>query len=121
MNTQQIAKVLQTDRATRFDFQGIFPSDQLPKTIQRYPAAIVANVDPQGEPGSHWCAFYLSKDRKGEFFDSYGLKPDDYNQALQDFQSCLHCLEKALLFTPSDHRIYFDLLPKLNTRIGLGK
>lgn len=85
MNTRQIIAVLQADPLTRSQFQGVFPSDSLPNQIQRYPAAFVANVDPQGEPGSHWCAFYFTQDQKGEFFDSYGLKPDDYSQAFQDF------------------------------------
>ena len=85
MNTQQLVQVLQTDRATKPYFQGVFPSDQLPLSISHYPAAVVANVDPKGQPGSHWCAFYFTKDRKGEFFDSYGLQPKDYTFAFQDF------------------------------------
>lgn len=87
MNTQQIEKVLKYDNATKRYFQGVFPSDELPPVVKHYPAAIVANVDPRGKPGSHWCAFYFSSDRKGEFFDSYGLKPGDYTQAFQDFLS----------------------------------
>lgn len=87
MNTRQIVAVLKEDPFTRPQFQGVFPSDLLPRQIQRYPAAFVANVDPKGQPGSHWCAFYFTKDQKGEFFDSYGLRPQDYTQAFQDFLS----------------------------------
>ena len=72
MNTRQITKVLEKDPVTKLYFQGVFPSDQLPSSILRYPAVLVANVDPHEKPGSHWCAFYFTQDQKGEFFDSYG-------------------------------------------------
>lgn len=85
MNTQQITRVLQSDRTTRPYFRGVFPSDKLPESIQRFPAAFVANVDPEGKPGSHWCAFYFNNEQDGEFFDSYGLKPGDYNSYFQAF------------------------------------
>jgi len=85
MNTRQISAVLQTDSSTKQAFQGVYPSDVLPETIEHYPAAFVANVDPSGQPGSHWCAFYFTKDKRGEFFDSYGQQPKQYTQAFQDF------------------------------------
>jgi hypothetical protein len=85
MNTRQITAVLQKDPFTKPYFQGVFPSDQLPNKIENYPAAFVANVDPKGQPGSHWCAFYFTQDQQGEFFDSYGLKPQYYTQAFLTF------------------------------------
>jgi len=77
MNTREIAGVLKNPPYTKSRFQGVYPSDRLPTKIQCYPAAFVANVDPQGQPGSHWCAFYFDKGGNGEFFDSYGRKPQD--------------------------------------------
>ena len=85
MNTRQIAAVLKRDPITKPIFQGVFPSDQLPNKIKRYPAAFVANVDPKGRPGSHWCAFYFTQEEEGEFFDSYGLKPQAYSQHFLHF------------------------------------
>ena len=85
MNTSQIGAVLQRDPFSKALFQGVFPSDQLPIQVQRYPACFVANVDPKGRPGSHWCAFYFTQDQQGEFFDSYGRKPHEYTQAFKDF------------------------------------
>ena len=35
-------------------------------------------MDPSSKPGSHWVAFYFTKDQKGEFFDSYGEAPGGY-------------------------------------------
>lgn len=77
MNTREIAGVLKLLPYTKSSFQGVFPSDRLPSKIQRYPAAFVANVDTHDQPGSHWCAFYFDKDGNGEFFDSYGRKPQE--------------------------------------------
>jgi len=85
MNARQIAAVLRKDPKTKAYFQGVYPSDQLPIKIAHYPAAFVANVDPKGRPGSHWCAFYFTQDQQGEFFDSYGFKPEYYTKAFQEF------------------------------------
>ena len=38
----------------------------------------IANVDTNEKPESHWVAFYFTKDREGEFFDSYGLTPINF-------------------------------------------
>ena len=54
-------------------FQGVYPSDKLPTNVSSYPALFIAIVDASDMPGSHWLAFYFTKDREGEFFDSYGL------------------------------------------------
>ena len=85
MNTRQIAVVLRNDPKTQTVFQGVFASDRLPSYIDHYPAAFVANVDPHTQPGSHWCAFYFTKDQQGEFFDSYGRKPQDYSDHFKQF------------------------------------
>ena len=36
---------------------------------------MVLNKDPADEPGEHWVAVYINEDRKGEYFDSYGMTP----------------------------------------------
>ena len=56
----------------------IYPSDKLPRTVLSFPALFIANEDTSEKPGSHWVAFYFTKDREGEFFDSYGLPPSSY-------------------------------------------
>ena len=85
MNTKQIAVVLHHLPYTRNTFQGVFASDRLPTHIEHYPAAFVANVDPHDRPGSHWCAFYFTEEQHGEFFDSYGHKPEDYSLNFKQF------------------------------------
>ena len=78
MNSTQLAIILKKDKYTRAVFQGVYPSDKLPTRVSSFPALFIANVDTSDRPGSHWVAFYFTKDRKGEFFDSYGLPPSNY-------------------------------------------
>jgi len=85
MNTIQILRALEQDPVTSKRFCGVFPCDELPKTIDKYPCGFVANTDPSGEPGTHWVAFYFPSDQKAEFFDSYGQPPDYYRSSFEDF------------------------------------
>ena len=78
MNGTQLAIILTKDKYTRAVFQGVYPSDKLPTRVSSFPALLIANVDTSEKPGSHWVAFYFTKDRKGEVFDSYGLPPSNY-------------------------------------------
>ena len=73
MNSTQLAIILKKDKYTRAVFQGVYPSDKLPTRVSSFPALFIANVDTNDRPGSHWVAFYFTKERKGKFFDSYGL------------------------------------------------
>jgi hypothetical protein len=90
MNTTQIAAVLKTLPYTKSKFKGVYPSDRLPADIEKYPAALVANVDSHDKPGSHWCAFYIDENQEGEFFDSYGQTPEEYSVNFKNFldQNC---------------------------------
>ena len=85
MNTAQITHSLEQDRVTSKKFCGVFPSDKLPQTIDRYPCGFVANTDPSSGPGTHWVAFYSPSEEKGEFFDSYGHAPEYYRRSFGDF------------------------------------
>ena len=73
MNTKQLQYILKT--CSLVPFSGIFPSDKLPVKKINFPAALLANTDPQSKPGKHWVAFYIDHDGFGEYFDSYGRPP----------------------------------------------
>ena len=94
MNTAQIAYALEHDPKTRKMFCGVFPSDKLPKTINKkfILAGLVANTDLSTKPGKHWISIYLSFPRKGSWFDSYGKPPEFYGAAFTDFLE-KHCGE----------------------------
>ena len=59
--------------------------DQLPTSIDTYPAAYIVNTDEHDEPGQHWVAVYFPVSTEAEFFDSYGHAPLYFDQRLADF------------------------------------
>lgn len=74
MNTIELIKILKKNKITRDNFQGVFPCDKLPKIIHK-PAIIIANTDDSHKNGTHWVAFYVSRNNIGEYFSSYGDFP----------------------------------------------
>jgi hypothetical protein len=92
MNTAQIVNALEQDTVTRKTFCGVFPSNKLPQTVDKYPCGFVANTDPSNKPGTHWVVFYFPTEEKGEFFDSYGQAPNFYRDSFGDFLN-KHCNE----------------------------
>ena len=66
-------------------FQGVYPSDKLPTSVLSYPSLFIANVDTSDKSGSHWVAFYFTKEKEGEFFDSYGFPPSSYPGTFTSF------------------------------------
>jgi hypothetical protein len=74
MNTLEILKLLKNDQAVGQIFLGVYPADMLPK-ITQFPAALIANLDPSTEPGTHWVSLYFNKTGICEYFDSFGRKP----------------------------------------------
>ena len=72
MNTKEIDELLKA--TCKQDFQGVFSTDTLPSQ----PKLFVCNTDPSTKPGEHWIAIYVSKDGRGEYFDSFGRKPEKH-------------------------------------------
>lgn len=87
MNSIQIENILSRDPVTQKFFLGVFASDQLPRSIARFPACFVCNVDDSRRPGSHWVAFYLPSPDEVEFFDSYGNEPAFFKGPILNFFS----------------------------------
>ena len=73
MNTSTIEHYLSS--RCRGQFMGVFSSDTLPTSIKKRPAIIVCNTDPSDRGGEHWICIYIDKNRRGEFFDSFGRRP----------------------------------------------
>jgi hypothetical protein len=72
MNTKEIDELLKA--TCKQDFQGVFSTDTLPS----HPKLFVCNTDPSTKPGEHWIAIYVSKDGRGEYFDSFGRQPEKH-------------------------------------------
>jgi hypothetical protein len=69
MNTIEINAYLRRYK----NFRGTFPRDWLPGNLPAH-SGVVINTDKACDPGEHWVAVYMNKD-KAEYFDSFGLPP----------------------------------------------
>jgi len=76
MNSDDIRQTLHSCNATRDSFIGVYPANRLPHTVRTRPALLVANLQEDFLPGSHWVAFYLPEFVNGvEYFDCLGEAP----------------------------------------------
>lgn len=75
MNGHELENVMRHEPHVSRMFLGVYASDTLPRSITHLPALIIVNTDVISKPGTHWQAIFIGKDRRGEFFDSYGLPP----------------------------------------------
>ncbi len=69
MNSNEVDRFL---RQRLRDFDGVFSVDNLPDD----PHLLVCNTDPSDKPGRHWIAIYVDEDGRGDFFDSFGCRPN---------------------------------------------
>jgi hypothetical protein len=77
MNTIQLETAIQNEPSLVKKFQGVFPIDKIPS--KRTKGFYIVNLDKSNEPGSHWiCIRIRTKEKKNEFFDSYGYAPQSY-------------------------------------------
>lgn len=85
MNTAQIHLALShKDNKTKNCFVGVFAEDMLPRTvIDRKQFCLIFNTQPSNQPGQHWIAIYIYKEKKGtyklNYFDSNGEPPRSLN------------------------------------------
>ena len=72
--TDDIRKILESDKRTTSQFKGVFASDKLPRKAN-INSLYVCNTDSSTMPGEHWIVIYFDKDHRAEYFDSFGLHP----------------------------------------------
>lgn len=86
MNTIELTAVGQKI-AHRASFLGVVPCDHLPRDIRHVPAMLVVNTEPSNAAGAHWLAIYITAERQGYFFDSYGNPPtySEFPVSIQQF------------------------------------
>ena len=77
MDTEDIDTILWTNPITRKVYQGCYASNRLP-SCKKFPCALIVNLDPASEPGSHWCAIFATSKYLAYYFDSYGDAPNHY-------------------------------------------
>lgn len=72
LDTVAIRDLLKKDKRTRTSFRGVFACDELPEQSPTSSLYII-NTDPASRPGKHWVAVYITSQRYGEYFDSFGM------------------------------------------------
>ena len=75
MDNHQIDHILSTEPVTASIFGGVYASNRLPEALPSGTKLVIANTQPDTEPGKHWVAYFFPGDDKCMFFDSYGLGP----------------------------------------------
>ncbi len=82
MDTRQIASILYSRSATQSIFRGVYPLDRINQCQGQ--GVYVCNTDPSDKPGQHWVTIAISEDGSGEYFDSFGLPPqqEEFSQFL---------------------------------------
>jgi len=74
MNTQEINRILSTNRITKNFYRGAYPADA--NFNFKPPYCVVMNCDSHNGPGSHWTGWFVTKTTIF-FFDSMGRSPRD--------------------------------------------
>lgn len=77
MNSTEINFILKTLSQTKHIFMGVYACDTLPKKVIKRPALIICNTHPIHKSGEHWISIYISKNKTAEYFDSFGLPPNN--------------------------------------------
>jgi hypothetical protein len=102
MDTLQLFRLAQTLPRLKPRFRGVFACDTLPDRVRRFPSAFVCNTDPIDRKGSHWVAYWFKNPEECEFYDSFGRKPEEYDNRLRDFvdRNALICLYNDVQVQP---------------------
>ena len=93
MNTIELTAVCQK-MAHKAYFLGALPCNHLPREIHQRPVMMVVNTEPSHMAGAHWLAIYITDEKQGYFFDSYG-NPPSYSEFPETIQRFLdqHCID----------------------------
>lgn len=67
-------------------FGGVFPKDKI-KGCRRNKCGFIINIDSSSEEGEHWVALFINN-KKGEYFDSFGLPPFEKEIKIFIFRNC---------------------------------
>jgi len=77
MYTNQLVSIVKSDKELKPIFKGVYARDMLPKL--EWPSCIILNTDNKSGHGQHWLAIYVDKTGFGNFFDSFGSHPNQFN------------------------------------------
>ena len=74
MNAKKIFDILKRDPECSKIFHRVYPADKIP-TAPSLLALTECNTDTSSKPGEHWVILHIDKNRRGDYFDSFGRCP----------------------------------------------
>ena len=129
LTTKNINRVLKTNSVTKKYFLGTYPACILPSRSNQ-PYSFITNTHKHDEPGEHWNAWFINKN-KLSFFDSFGRDPRDvsfpqfYGDIVRQFSHVsftVHSIQDISSVTCGHfciHFIYYVLSLKLDLHFFL--
>lgn len=81
MNTLEIRKNMKKIHDSLVS--NVFAANRLPVRVYT-PISLISNLDTDEKPGSHWVAIRVNPDGVGEYFDSFGRKPQGFHKRFLD-------------------------------------
>lgn len=102
MNTHQLKCSIEADSEMKNNIIGVYAADELPGRQTSIPYELIVNTDPHWSPGKHWIAFYITKHRVLECFDSYWNSPSIYSSYIKRY---MNTFEKTLINKKTTTRI----------------
>ena len=85
VNSNEIRQFLRDDS----NFLGCFPLNKLPLMPKSFPKTLIVNTHYANQPGEHWLALLLTKD-KCFYFDSFGGGINE--KEIKDFLKCKYSI-----------------------------
>ena len=89
MNTKDISYYLNRDSECCKMFYGVYSAAKIPN-LSSLPALIVCNTDTSSKRWEHWIDLYVDKNRRGEYFDSFGRCPFEHFKIFLDENCSMH-------------------------------
>lgn len=86
MNSSTICNIFQKDIYTKKLFKGQINIDTKILEITSTPAMFLLNTDKTAGPGEHWCIIIIYNREYTEFFDSFGINPNQYGISKEIFK-----------------------------------
>ena len=77
MKTNELSDYLYRDPECSKMFYGVYSADKIPN-LRLLPTLIICNTDTSSKRGEHRIVLYVVKNRRREYFDSFGRCPFEH-------------------------------------------
>ena len=98
LDSVQIANLVSGNVSLSETFLGVYSLNALPDRLPRNcPITLIVNTDTSNLAGQHWIAIWISPNKIGEVFDSYGRLPPARVQRWMNIQTRMWTFNRRLV------------------------